>query len=341
MEMRTRILGKTGLTVSELCLGSATFGGLGVYKYSGALSQSEADRIVGMALDAGINFFNTAEIYSDGLAEEILGKALGKRRNDVILITKLHPTKEPGKNDKGFSRKHIIEGTEASLKRLGTDYVDILELHQFDPDTPLETTLRALDDLVSQGKVRYIGCSNFTAWQLMKGLQISEKNHWEKFVTLEAMYSLLSRELEYELIPACIDQGVSLLSFSPLYGGFLSGKYGRNKEWPSGTRFKSLENTQPWPVETEKLYEVVDTLEAVAAAHSATVSQAALNYVLAKPGICSAIMGIRTEEQLMDNLRAVEWKLTREEIKLLDKVSEPQRRYPYFVLDPVSESEAK
>lgn len=339
--MRTRILGKTGLTVSELCLGSGTFGGLGVYKYSGALDQKQADRIVGMAFDGGINFFNTAEIYSDGLAEEILGNAIRAKRADSILITKLHPTKTPGTNDKGLSRKHLVEGLEASLKRLGTDYVDLLEIHQFDPDTPMEITLRTLDDLISQGKVRYVGCSNFTGWQMMKGLSISEREHWEKFMTNEVQYSLLNREPEFEIVPACVDQGVALLAYSPLYGGFLSGKYGRNKPWPEGTRFPDLEHTMPWPVNVDVLYNVVDTLEKIAEAHNATVSQAALNYLLAKPAVCSAIIGIRTEKQLQDNLGVAEWKMTPEEVRQLDAVSEPDRRYPYFIIDPVADGPAK
>lgn len=335
--MRTRILGKTGLTVSELCLGSGTFGGLGVYKYAGALDQQQANRIVDMAIDGGINFFNTAEIYSDGLAEEILGRAIGAKRPDSIIITKLHPTKTPGTNDKGLSRKHLVEGLEACLRRLGTDYIDILELHQYDFDTPLEITLRTLDDLISQGKVRYIGCSNFTGWQMMKGLSISEREHWEKFMTNEVQYSLLNREPEFEIVPACVDQGVALLAYSPLYGGFLSGKYARNKPWPEGTRFLDLEHTMPWPVNVDVLYKVVETLEGVAAAHGGTVSQAALNWLLAKPAVCSVIMGIRKESQLQDNLGATEWSLTSAEVRQLDAVSEPVRRYPYFMLDPVAD----
>ena len=209
--MRIRWLGKTGLQVSEICFGTGTFGGVGSSKPTGSLNQSEADRVVSMALDAGVNFFNTAEYYSQGLAEEILGKALGSRRKDVIVISKISYHIKPGENTAGLSRKHIVEACEASLKRLGTDYIDIYEAHGLDPRTEHEITISAMNDLVHQGKVRYIGCSNYAAWNLMKGLAISEKNGWEKFVTLEAMYSLAARWLELELIPACLDQGVAVL----------------------------------------------------------------------------------------------------------------------------------
>ena len=223
--MRMRFLGKTGIQVSELCLGTADFGSTGIYAKTGNIGQKEADSIVSMALEAGINTFNTAETYSNGNSEEILGKALGKRRQEAIVITKINPTQSPESNDGGLSRHHVINGCEASLRRLGTDYIDIYELHRFDPFTPLEVTLRAMDDLVRQGKVRYIGCSNFSGWQLMKALAISGENGWERFVTLEAMYSLASRWLEFELVPLCLDQGLGVLAFSPLHGGFLSGIY--------------------------------------------------------------------------------------------------------------------
>jgi aryl-alcohol dehydrogenase-like predicted oxidoreductase len=333
--MRMRFLGRTGLQVSELCLGTGSFGGRGVYKKTGEIRQKEANLIVGRALDSGINFFNTAETYSDGWAEEILGKALGVRRKEAIVITKVHPTRSPGPNDGGFSRKHLIEGCEASLKRLRTDYIDLYELHMFDEHTPLEITLRALDDLVRAGKLRYIGCSNFSAWQVMKSLAISRQNVWASFVTLEAMYSLASRWLEFELVPLCIDQGLAILTFSPLHGGFLSGKYRKGQPWPAGTRFKSLENTEPWPVEPEKLFRIVDELDIIAKTHNATVSQTALNYLLKKPGVNSLIIGVRTAEQLEDNLKATDWEITAEEVERLDRASEPVRRYPYFVYNPV------
>jgi aryl-alcohol dehydrogenase-like predicted oxidoreductase len=333
--MKMRWLGKTGLQVSALCLGTGSFGGLGEFKKSGDIGQKEAGSIVGMALDAGINFFNTAEIYSGGLAEEILGKALGARRKEAVVITKVHPTRSPGPNDGGHSRKHLIEGCHASLKRLGMDYIDLYELHAFDPETPLEVTLRALDDLVRDGKVRYIGCSNFAGWQLMKGLAISRQNGWESFVTLEAMYSLVAREIEYELVPVCLDQGVAVLAWSPLHAGFLSGKYRRGQPWPKGTRFESPENTEPWPVDFEKLYDIVEELDRIAREHRATVSQAALNYVLQKPGVTSLVVGARNARQLEENLKATDWQLSPEEVARLDRLSEPQCKYPYYIYDPI------
>jgi len=331
-----RILGKTGLQVSELCLGTGSFGGSGVYKKTGTIGQREADYIVSMALNAGINFFNTAETYSDGWAEEILGKALGTKRKDAIVITKVHPTRSPGPNDGGFSRKHLIEGCDASLKRLGTDYIDLYELHMFDEHTPLEITLRALDDLTRAGKVHYFGCSNFAGWQIMKCLAISRENGWDSLVTLEAQYSLANRWPDFEQVPVCIDQGLGLLTFSPLHGGFLSGKYRRDKPWPEGTRFRSLENTQPWPVQPEQLFNIVDELDEISKAHDATISQTALNYVLKKPGVNALIIGVRNAEQLEENLKTVGWEITPEEYERLDRISEPARQYPYYVYNPVN-----
>jgi aryl-alcohol dehydrogenase-like predicted oxidoreductase len=332
--MRQRLLGRSGLRVSELCLGTGNFCATGVYAVTGALDQAACDHLVAMALDAGINFFNTAEIYSDGAAEVALGKALGKRRGEAVIITKVHPKRIPG-YDYGHSRKHIIEGCEASLKRLGTEYIDVFELHFFDPDTPLEVTLRALDDLVRAGKVRYVGCSNFTGWQLVKGLGISERNGWERFTTLEAMYNLCCRELEYEIVPACIDQGVAFVPYSALHGGFLTGKYRRGGAWPEGTRFSQLGLAGPWAVEPEKLYDIVDALDTAAVAHEGTVSQASLNYLLRKPGVCSLIIGARNARQLEDNLKAMDWELTHEEFAKLDEISAPVRKYPYEIFDPL------
>ena len=205
--MRMRFLGKTGVKVSELCFGTMTFGGRSFFKYVGQLGQKEATKLVDMSLEAGINFFDTADVYSEGLSEEMLGKALGKRRQSIILATKVRGKMGPGPNDIGLSRHHIIEGCNASLKRLGTDYINLYQVHNFDPDTPPEETMRALDDLVRQGKVRYIGCSNYSGWQLMKSLAISDKRGWGKFVTLQYLYSLLARELENEMVPLCLDQG--------------------------------------------------------------------------------------------------------------------------------------
>jgi aryl-alcohol dehydrogenase-like predicted oxidoreductase len=331
--MKMRFLGKTGLRVSELCLGTANFGATGVYKQSGAINQKDADLIVSMALDAGINFFNTAERYSYGIAETMLGKALKKRRQEAIIITKINPDRIPGPNDGGLSRKHIIEGCDSSLKRLQTDYIDLYQIHEFDDDTPLEIALRALDDLVRMGKVRYTGCSNFTGWKLMKSLAISDKKGWERFATIESKYSLMSRGLEYEIVPLCLDQGIAILVWSPLHGGYLSGKYRRGQPWPAGTRFANLED-KFWSVEPEKLFNVVDELERIALEHNATISQAALNYLLQKPGVNSLIFGIRTAEQLKENIKATDWQMTAREVARLDRISEPPREYPYYVYDP-------
>lgn len=331
--MKMRFLGKTGLQVSELCLGTGNFSALGIYKKAGDIGQKEADDIVSMALHSGINFFNTSEAYSDGRAEETLGKALGVRRKEAIVITKVHPTRSPGPNDGGLSRKHIIEGCEASLKRLKTDYVDLYQLHGFDPNTPIEVTLRALDDLVREGKVRYIGCSNFKGWQLMKSLAISRESGWESFATLEAMYSLLSRELEYELIPACLDQGIAILAFSPLHGGFLSGKYRRGRAWPAETRFDKFESAGAWPVDQEILFKIVEELDRIAKNCSVSISQVALNYLLRKSGINSLIIGVRTLKQLEENINATDWQMAPEDVVKLDGISAPVRKYPYSIFD--------
>jgi aryl-alcohol dehydrogenase-like predicted oxidoreductase len=328
--MKMRSMGKTGVKVSELCLGTMTFGGSSFFKHVGDLGQREATTLVDMSLYAGVNFFDTANVYSEGLSEEILGKALGNRRKDVILATKVRFKMGPGPNDIGLARRHIIEQCHASLKRLGTDYIDLYQVHSFDPDTPLEETMRALDDLVRQGKVRYIGCSNFSGWQLMKALAISDKRGWESFVTLQAHYSLLSRELENELVPLCLDQGLGILVWSPLSGGLLSGKYRRGKPRPKGTR---LSGPQPGPIphDEEKGYDVVEELDKIAKAHKATVAQAALNYMLAKEGVSSVIIGARTPEQLKDNLKTVDWELSAEEVARLDEISKPLPLYPYWM----------
>lgn len=327
--MRMRNIGKTGISVSEICLGTGSFGGLGMYKMSGAIQQNEADYIVGLALDSDINFFDTAEIYSDGLAEEILGKALGVKRKGAVIVTKVAP-KHPSETSRGgFTYKHVIEVCEASLKRLSTDYIDILELHIFDPNVPLEETLKALDDLVHQGKVRCIGCSNFSGWQMMKALSVSDANEWARFATLEAKYSLVMREVENELMPLCLDQDVGIFAYSPLHGGFLSGKYDRDKPWPKGTRFPSKEASGPWAVELEYLYRIIDELKKIAEIRGVTVSDIALNYLLQKPAITSLIIGVRNAEQLKANLTASDWDLSAEEVSVLDEVSRPAGLYPY------------
>jgi aryl-alcohol dehydrogenase-like predicted oxidoreductase len=334
--MKMRFLGKTGIKVSELCFGTMTFGGSGYWTIVGQVGQSEADALVGMALDGGLNFFDTADVYSQGRAEEIFGRAISLRRKDIVLATKVRGRTGKGPNDVGLSRHHILEGCNASLKRLGTDYIDLYQVHSFDPFTPLEETLRALDDLVRQGKVRYIGCSNYTGWQLMKALAISGKHGWEKFVTLQAFYSLLARDLENELVPLCLDQGLGILCWSPLGGGFLSGKYRRGKPRPEGARRTNPEG-QFLQYDEEKGFNIVDELDRIAGKHNATVAQAALNYLLRKPGVTSVIIGARNKEQLADNLKTTDWEMTAEEVSQLDHLSKPPRAYPYWMLERARE----
>ncbi len=334
--MKMRFLGNSGVKVSEICFGAMTFGGKGYWKTIGEVGQKEADELIGLALDGGINFFDTADVYSEGLAETILGKALGNNRKNIILATKVRGRTGKGPNDVGLSRWHIIESCNESLKRLGTDHIDLYQLHSFDPYTPQEETLRALDDLVRDGKVRYIGASNHTGWQLMKALAISEKQHLEKFITLQAYYSLVARDLENELVPLCLDQNLGILPWSPLAGGFLTGKYRRGKERPGNARRSDPEN-QFLQFDEEKGFDIVDELEKIAKNHNATIPQAALNYLLKKPGVSSVIIGAKTKEQLADNLKTIDWELNSEETAELDKLSTPPRAYPYWMLQRLTQ----
>jgi aryl-alcohol dehydrogenase-like predicted oxidoreductase len=334
--MKTRLLGNTGVRVSELCLGTMTFGGKGYWTGVGQVQQKEADELANMAIDSGVNFFDTADVYSEGLSEQILGKALGPKRKDIILATKVRGRTGPAPNDIGLSRKHILDSCDASLRRLGTDYIDLYQVHSFDPKTPLEETLRALDDLVREGKARYIGVSNFTGWQLMKALAISERQNLERFVTLQALYSLIARDLENELVPLSLDQKLGILPWSPLGGGFLTGKYRRGKPRPQGARRTDPTN-QFLQYDEEKGFDIVDELEKIARSHGATITQAALNYLLRKPGVTSVIIGAKTKEQLSDNLKATDWEMTPEEIARLDELSKPPRVYPYWMLERMSQ----
>jgi aryl-alcohol dehydrogenase-like predicted oxidoreductase len=326
--MKLRFLGKTGILVSELCLGTLTFGGS---RALGGLDQKEADTLVGMAFDAGINYFDTADVYSNGESEQILGRSLGAKRNQVIISTKIRAIVGPGPNDGRLTRSHLIEGCEASLQRLKTDYIDLYQVHSFDSSTPLEETLRALDDLVHAGKVRYIGCSNFAGWQLMKALAISDSRNWVRFATLQALYSLVCRDLEYELVPLCADQGLGILVWSPTAGGFLTGKYRRGQPRPTGARL-SDPNSMFLNFDQEKGYDIVEELDRVAKAHGTTIAQAALNYLLGKTGVSSVIIGARSKAQLADNLKTTDWQMTSDEFKRLEAISQPPRVYPYWFL---------
>jgi aryl-alcohol dehydrogenase-like predicted oxidoreductase len=329
--MKMRYLGNSGVKVSEICFGAMTFGGRGYWKTIGELEQKDANELVKLCLDAGINFFDTADVYSEGLSEEMLGKALGNKRKEIVLATKVRGRTGKGPNDAGLSRHHIIENCNSSLKRLGTEYIDLYQIHSFDPYTPQEETLRALDDLVREGKVRYIGASNHTGWQLMKALAISDRQNLERFITLQAYYSLVARDLENELVPLCLDQKLGILPWSPLGGGFLTGKYKRGKERPKNARRYDRES-QFLQFDEEKGFDIIDELEKTAKNHNATIAQAALNYLLRKPGVSSVIIGAKTKEQLAEDLKASDWEMTAEEVDRLDKLSMPPRVYPNWML---------
>jgi aryl-alcohol dehydrogenase-like predicted oxidoreductase len=319
-------LGNTGVFVSRLCLGAMTFGGAdGIFQAIGGLAQHDADTLVGNSLDAGINFFDTANVYSGGESETMLGKALGPRRKDVVVASKVFSRMGPGPNQIGLSRLHILQEAEASLLRLKTDYMDLYQIHGFDPLTPLEETLSTLTDLVRHGKVRYIGCSNLAAWQIMKALGISALGHLEKFVTLQAYYSLAGRDLEREIVPMLLDQKVGLLVWSPLAGGLLSSKFKRGAV--ADTDARRTKFSFP-PVNREKTYDIIDVMEAVAARRSATVAQVALAWLLHQPSVTSVIIGAKKAHQLKDNLGAVDVKLDAEDLKQLDEISRLAPEYP-------------
>jgi aryl-alcohol dehydrogenase-like predicted oxidoreductase len=322
--MKYRLLSGTGVYVSELCLGAMTFGGEGVWKVIGALDQKGVTGLVHRALDAGVNFFDTANMYAYGESETLLGHALEGRRGDVILATKVRGRMGKGVNQVGLSRVHIFNEVEASLKRLRTDYIDLYQTHSLDPETDIEETLRALDDLVRAGKVRYIGCSNLSAWQVMKALGISRQRGLAEFRTTQSFYSLAGRDLEREMIPLIKDQRLGLMVWSPLAGGFLSGKYTRDGGDEAARRAKF---DFP-PVNKEKGYVIVDALKEIAAAHSASVARIALAWLLAQPAVTSVIVGAKTPAQLDDNLKAVDVTLTIDELKALDDVSRLAPEYP-------------
>ena len=326
--MKYRVLGDTGVFVSELCLGAMTFGGRGqMWETIGGLDQAEVDVIVGRSLDAGINFIDTANVYSTGESETLLGKALKGRRHDVVLATKARGRMGSGVNDVGLSRLHITEAVEASLKRLNTDYIDLYQIHRSDPLTGIEDTLRALDDLVRQGKVRYVGCSNLMAWQLMQSLGISEAQGLERFKCTQSYYSLAGRELEREMIPLLEDQGVGLLVWSPLAGGFLTGKFTRENQKAEGRR-SSFDFP---PIDKEQAFDIVDAMRKIADEHGASVPQVAIAWVLAQPSVTSVIIGARNLAQLDDNLGSVDLELSESELDTLEKVSELEMEYPAWM----------
>jgi aryl-alcohol dehydrogenase-like predicted oxidoreductase len=327
--MEYRQLGRSGLRVSTLTLGTMTFGGDGKFANVGSTDVDGARRQVDMCLDAGVNLIDTADVYSDGASEEILGQALAGRRDRVLLATKARMAMGGGPNDAGLSRHHLIRACEASLRRLGTDHIDLYQAHEWDGQTPLEETLEALDDLQRAGKIRYAGCSNYAGWQLAKALGISERRGLARFVSQQVYYSLQSRDAEYELVPAGLDQGVGMLVWSPLAGGLLSGKYRRGQDGPAGARHLTDWNEPPVRDE-EQTYDVIEAAIEVGAAHGVSAAQVALAWLLGRPGVSSLVIGARTDEQLADTLAAAQLELSAEERARLDALSAPPLIYPHW-----------
>jgi aryl-alcohol dehydrogenase-like predicted oxidoreductase len=327
--MEYRALGRSGLRVSVLTMGTMTFGGRGNFKNVGTTDVVQARRQVDMCLAAGVNLIDTADVYSSGHAEEIVGEVLTGRRDEVLVATKVRMPMGRGPNDAGLSRHHIISGCEASLRRLGTDHIDLYQVHEWDGLTPLEETLQALESLVAAGKVRYVGASNYASWQLMKALGTAERLGLPQFVSQQIYYSLQAREAEYELIPLAVDQGLGVLVWSPLAGGLLSGKYRRNHEAPAGSR-QLTDWDEPPVYDTDGLYDIVEVLVGLGEQRGVSAAQIALAYILAKPAVTSLVIGARTDEQLADNLAAASLSLTQAELAELDKASAPPLIYPYW-----------
>lgn len=331
--MKYNLLGNTGLKVSELCLGTMTFGGKGYFKAIGSLQQDTVDELVKLSVDAGINFIDTANVYSEGMSEELTGQAihnLGLNRDELVLATKVRGKMGDGPNDSGLTRKHIMQQVELSLKRLKTDYIDLYQIHSYDPLTPLEETLQTLDDLVRSGKVRYIGASNMAAWQLMKALAYSTYNQVSKFVSLQAYYTVAGRDLERELIPLLNDQRLGLMVWSPLAGGLLSGKYTRDEQNKESGRRANFDFP---PVDRERVFKIIDVLQPMAQEKGSTVAQLALAWLLHQPAVSSVIIGANKIEQLHDNLKSVEVQLNNEDLQKLNDASRLSQEYPGWMLE--------
>jgi aryl-alcohol dehydrogenase-like predicted oxidoreductase len=325
-----RWLGRTGVRVSALSLGTMGFGGAASGGHVARIDLGDAERQVRLALDAGVNLFDTANGYAGGASERLLGQALGADRQRVLVSTKVHARVGDGPNDVGQSRWHIVRACEDSLRRLGTDHIDLYHVHGFDACTPLDETLRALDDLVRTGKVRYLACSNYTGWQLMKALAESDRRGVERFVALQAYYNLVARELENEHLPLCRDQGVGVLVWSPLAAGFLSGKFRRATPQPEGTRRALIGDLGIGPVDEEHGHAIVDVAREIAGSRGTSVAQVALNWLRSRPEVSSVIVGARTMEQLVDNLAAAQWTLDDDEVARLDEASARVLPYPYW-----------
>jgi aryl-alcohol dehydrogenase-like predicted oxidoreductase len=341
--MRHLPLGRTGLFVSELCLGTMTFGGSGETMWAkiGQLQQSEAERLVGQAIDAGINFIDTANVYAGGASETLTGQALKNLkvpREDVIVATKVFGEMGKGPNARGASRGHIMDAVKASLKRLQLDHIDLYQIHAFDPATPLEETVRALDDLVRQGHVRYVGVSNWPAWQIVKALGIAERHGLTRFESLQAYYTIAGRDLEREIVPMLRSEGLGLMVWSPLAGGLLSGKYGREQQGEAGSRRTAFDFP---PVDKDRAWDVVDAMRPIAQARGVSVAQVALAWLLHQPAVTSVIVGAKKPEQLADNIAATNVKLTADELNRLDEVSRLPAEYPGWMLERQGESRRK
>ena len=328
--MEFRRLSGSGFKIPVLSFGTATFGGGSeFFRKWGNTDVAEARRLVDICLEVGVNLFDTADVYSEGLSEEILGQAIAGRRDKVLISTKATFRMSDESNDVGSSRHHLIQSCEASLRRLKTDYIDIYTMHGFDAQTPVEETLRTLDTLVQSGKVRYIACSNFSGWHLMKSLATADRYGWTRYVAHQAYYSLIGRELEWELIPLALDQKVGTIVWSPLAGGRLSGKFRRTQPMPEGTRIQQGGGEGP-SIPAEWFYHLVDVLDEIAAETGKSVAQVAINWLLQRPTVASVIIGARNEEQLRQNLDAAGWNLSADQVARLDHASEREPIYPYW-----------
>jgi aryl-alcohol dehydrogenase-like predicted oxidoreductase len=331
--MRYRLLGRTGLYVSEICLGTMTYGGKGRWAPIGRLGLTEAQAQIKAAFDAGVNFIDTANVYSEGESESLTGQALAKLglpREDLVIATKVRVRMGPGPNRVGLTRVHILNELHASLRRLALDHIDLYQIHGVDQVTPLDETLRALEDLVRSGKVRYLGVSNHAAWQIMKALGISERQNWNRFESVQAYYSIAGRDLEREIVPVALDQGLSILVWSPLAGGLLSGKFSEGATGPEGARRSSFDFP---PVDRPRAFRCVEAMRPIAAAHEVSVARVALAWVLHRPAVTSAIVGAKTLEQLADNLAAADLRLADTELAILDEVSKLPREYPGWMFE--------
>ncbi len=328
-------LADTGVKLSHFGLGTMTFGGDGRWTNKGSVDEALAQRMFDVSIEHGVNLIDTADIYSNGMAEELLGNIISIKRRKVFLATKVRGRTGSGVNDIGLSKLHIIQGCEDSLRRMKTDYIDLYQLHVFDPRTPIEESISALDCLVKQGKVRYIGCSNFAAWQIMKALGKSEYYNKERFVSLQAHYSLINRDIEEEIVPLLQDQKLGLIVWSPLEGGFLSGKYIEGKETPQGVRLSDPEK-EILKIDEQRGFSIIKVVKEIAGYRNVTPAQVALNYLRQQEYVTSVLIGARSENQLIENLGALSWELTKEEIAKLDLASRPVKYYPKWLQEITS-----